>query len=208
MGTDCGHRPRRDVIMIAHFRKTGQKTRESGTSSEEGNVVAKCRLTRHLQTGTDECPFIGLVDAVCIQCCREKNRNGLVTPSARRHRILSPSRYLSLWLWYRSPLEQGSVYYCCWGVNKQMGGWHEPYLVYRSCHRLRPRSGGILSVFLHETVIAAAAMTAAVRINLFIVLNVEIQKSYKDTKSLFFRYCSKQCVWDRGIKKSTDFLDL
>ena len=41
----------------------------------------------------------------------------------------------------------------------------------------------VFSVFLQETVIAAAAMTAAVRINLFIVLNAEIQKSRKDTKS-------------------------
>lgn len=53
-----------------------------------------------------------------------------------------------------------------------------------SASTLRP----VFSVFLlqEETVIAAAAMTAAVRINLFIVLNVEIQKSYKDTESLFF----------------------
>ena len=50
-----------------------------------------------------------------------------------------------------------------------------------SASTLRP----VFSVFLlqEETVIAAAAMTAAVRINLFIVLNVEIQKSYKDTQS-------------------------
>ena len=56
-----------------------------------------------------------------------------------------------------------------------------------SASTLRP----VFSVFLlqEETVIAAAAMTAAVRINLFIVLNVEIQKSYKDTQSLFFSKC-------------------
>ena len=56
MGTDCGHRPPRDVIMIAHFRKAGQITRESGTSSEEGNVVAKCSFCRHL-------PIIGNTNA-------------------------------------------------------------------------------------------------------------------------------------------------